>query len=154
VETGVATHAEMDVVTRQSEQSALDTEAAGQIGELLGRFDGVEAVYLFGSRADGAARPGSDIDLAIVPRDCEVQRQRLDMLAALARAGFDRVDLSFLDGTDAVLRFHAVRRNRPVFRGPGFDHPGYFSRALREYFDLEPLLRVRHEAYRKKALSG
>ncbi len=38
-------------------------EAAGALAEA---HPGVEAVYLFGSRARGKARPGSDLDLAVL----------------------------------------------------------------------------------------
>ena len=114
-----------------------------RIGEVLGGFEGVQAVYLFGSHADQTARPDSDIDLAVVPASEEARSQKVDMLAALVQAGFDNLDLVFLDGTDAVLRYHAVRRNRPLYKAPGFSHGTYFSLALREYWDLEPLLQVR-----------
>lgn len=124
------------------------------IGRVLGAFAGVRAVYLFGSAASDGEGPDSDIDLAVVPADAAVRGQRLAMLTELARAGFDRVDLVILDASDAVLRFHAVRCNRPLYRAPGFDHPAYFSRTLREYFDLEPLLRARHAAYKGRAASG
>ncbi|MEW6751428.1 MAG: nucleotidyltransferase domain-containing protein [Candidatus Latescibacterota bacterium] len=127
---------------------------AQRLGEILGSFTGVGAVYLFGSAAEDRERPNSDVDVAVVPHDAAVRARRVEMLTELARAGFDRVDLVCLDGTDAVLRFHAVRRNRLLFRAPGFDHPGYFARALREYFDLEPLLRARHAAYRRRVLGG
>ena len=132
----------------------MDAKDEQRLGEVLGRFDGVQAVYLFCSHADGRARPDSDIDLAVVPADGAVRQRKEEMLTALVQAGFDNLDLVYLDGSDAVLRFHAVRRNRPVFRAPGFDHGTYFSRALREYWDLEPLLRVRHAAYRERILGG
>jgi predicted nucleotidyltransferase len=128
--------------------------AERRIAEVLRRFEGVRAVYLFGSKARGRARPDSDWDLAVVPRDAAVTGQRLAMLTALAQAGFDAVDLVFLDGRDVVLGFQAVRHNRLLYGAPDFDHPGYFSRVLREYFDLVPLLRVRHRAYRKRVGGG
>ncbi|MFA6109944.1 MAG: nucleotidyltransferase domain-containing protein [Candidatus Latescibacterota bacterium] len=145
--TGAVGHAE-------DARASTTTDLEQRVGSLLGAFPGIMAVYLFGSMADGTAQPESDLDLAVVPADDTVRTQKLEMLTALARAGFANVDLVFLDGRDAVLRFHAVRRNRPINLAPGFDHPGYFSRALREYFDLEPLLRVRHRAYRERMLSG
>lgn len=132
----------------------MDRQDEKRIGEVLGQFEGVRAVYLFGSHADNRARPDSDIDLAVVPADVTVRERKLDMLTALVEAGFDNLDLVFLDGTDVVLRYHAVRRNRPIYQAPGFDHGTYFSRGLREYWDLEPLLRVRHAAYRKRVLGG
>ena len=129
-------------------------EAERRAAEVLGRFAGVMAVYLFGSRAQGKARPDSDLDLAVVPGEEPGDKQRLEMLTALAAAGFDNVDLVFLDGRDAVLRFHAVRHNRLLYKKPGFEHGSYFSRALREYFDLEPLLRAHHRAYKERVLNG
>lgn len=132
----------------------MDSRDEQRLGEVLGRFEGVQAVYLFGSHADGRARADSDIDLAVVSADAAVRQRKMDMLTALVEAGFDNLDLVYLDGSDAVLRFHAVRRNRPIFRAPDFDHGAYFSRALREYWDLEPLLRVRHAAFRERVLGG
>ena len=129
-------------------------EAERRAAEVLGRFAGVMAVYLFGSRAQGKARPDSDLDLAVVPAGDRTDKQRLEMLTALAAAGFDDVDLVFLDGRDAVLRFHAVRHNKLLYGRPDFDHGSYFSRALREYFDLEPYLRVHHRAYKERVLNG
>ncbi|HJP29101.1 MAG TPA: nucleotidyltransferase domain-containing protein [Candidatus Latescibacteria bacterium] len=124
------------------------------IGRTLSEFAGVRAVYLFGSTAEGRARHDSDIDIAVVPAHEAVQGQRLEMLKALALAGFERADLVFLDGTDLVLQFHAVRQNHPLYTAPDFSTGDYFSRTLRQYRDLEPLLRVRHEAYRRRALNG
>ena len=124
------------------------------LGQILAAFPGVRAVYLFGSVADGTARVDSDIDVAVVPADASVREQKMAMMTELARAGYDRVDLVILDGKDVVLRFHVVRRNRPIFQAPGFDHPGYFTRALNEYWDLQPLLRARHALYRERVLHG
>ncbi|MEW6756019.1 MAG: nucleotidyltransferase domain-containing protein [Candidatus Latescibacterota bacterium] len=61
---------------------------AQRIGAILGAFDGVRAVYLFGSAAEDRERADSDVDLAVVPRDGCVRGQRVEMLAALAGAGF------------------------------------------------------------------
>ena len=125
-----------------------------RIGAILGAFKGVEAVYLFGSHVDGTARPDSDIDLAIVPGDESVRDHRLQMLTAVTRSGFDKIDLVFLDGRDLVLQFHAVRRNRPIYASASFNHPAYFSRTISLYEDLRPLLRIQQQAYKRQVLSG
>ncbi len=143
-----------DAAPAESSGGRLSACALRRVGQILGGFAGVRAVYLFGSYADGTARPDSDIDLAIVPADDQVRDQVLAMLAALARAGYERVDLVFLDGTDAVLRFQAVSRNQPLYVAADFSHPQYFVRALNEYWDLEPLLQVQHAAYKKRVLRG
>ncbi len=114
----------------------------------------IEAVFLFGSHAAGRARPDSDLDLALVgPRD-RLEKQKLDLLADLARAGFDRVDLVLLDGADPALRFEAVRPNCLVHARPDFDRGSYYSLTLREYFDFEPYLRVQREALKRRLAGG
>jgi predicted nucleotidyltransferase len=44
----------------------LSEETVAQIAQVLARFHGVERALLFGSRAKGTYRHGSDIDLALV----------------------------------------------------------------------------------------
>jgi 2-polyprenyl-3-methyl-5-hydroxy-6-metoxy-1,4-benzoquinol methylase/predicted nucleotidyltransferase len=51
----------------------------------------VEAVYLFGSRARGDARPGSDVDLAVLPGPSGPPGDRLAAEAELARFAEDRL---------------------------------------------------------------
>ncbi|MEE4331851.1 MAG: nucleotidyltransferase domain-containing protein [Wenzhouxiangella sp.] len=77
--------------------------------EVFRAYPGVEAVYRFGSVAEGRAYAESDLDLAIVPRDARVRTQRLDILTDLARRGFCNVDLVFLDTHDITLKYEAVR---------------------------------------------
>ena len=131
------------------------TEAdLGNLAEVFREFDGVIAVYLFGSLAAGKARPDSDLDLAVVPRDGETRACKLDILAALTRLGFDDIDLVFLDTDDLFLRFQAVKHNRLVYATPEFDHGSYFSLALRRYFDFEPYLRVQQVARARRLAGG
>lgn len=110
------------------------------------------AVYLFGSYADGTARPDSDLDLGVLPRTPTLRERLLDLLADLTAAGFDRVDIVFLDQADPTLRYEVVRRNHPLYLAPDFDHGTYFSHVLREYWDLEPYLRIVRQAYKEKWL--
>jgi predicted nucleotidyltransferase len=55
---------------------------------ILTRYADIQAVYLFGSAAEGKEQADSDIELAIVPRSAESRKKKLDILAYLARAGF------------------------------------------------------------------
>jgi uncharacterized protein len=43
----------------------LNEKTVAQIAEVLARFQNVEKAVLFGSRAKGTHKPGSDIDLAL-----------------------------------------------------------------------------------------
>lgn len=127
---------------------------ASRLRSVFERHPEIEAVWLFGSQAEGRARPGSDIDLALAGDREALERHRLDLLADLTRAGFDRVDLVLLEGADPALRFEAVRPNCLIYARPGFDRGGYYSRVVREWFDFEPYLRIQREALKRRLLGG
>jgi uncharacterized protein len=129
----------------------LDREA---IAEILAAYDGVRAVYLFGSQALGRAQAGSDIDLAVVPRDSAPRPDKLAILGDLAAAGFTNVDLVFLDTDDIVLKFEVVRLNDLIYQAPDFDSGTYFSKIVRMYWDFLPYLRIQREAYKRRILDG
>lgn len=124
------------------------------IRSTLEHYPSVEAAYLFGSRAAGRARESSDVDLGLVGPKADLRACKLDILAELTAGGLDRIDLVLLDGADPVLRFEAVHPNRLIYSNPDFDHGGYFSRCLREYFDLEPYLRIQRAALKRRLLHG
>ncbi|MFO7743501.1 MAG: nucleotidyltransferase domain-containing protein [Anaerolineae bacterium] len=124
------------------------------LAEVFGQYPGVEAVYLFGSQATGQAHPGSDLDLAVVPADGVPGPERLNILADLARAGFDDVDLIVLDGNDLVLSFEAVRPNQMVYQSAAFDRGAYYSKVVRMYLDFLPFLEVQRRAYRRRLSHG
>jgi hypothetical protein len=115
-------------------------------------YPGIQAVYLFGSVAAGRMHAESDLDLAIVPSDATVRQQRLDILADLARHGFDRVDLVFLDTDDIVLKYEAVRQNRLAYQTENFDRGALYSRIVRTYLDFLPYLDAQREAYKRRIL--
>lgn len=133
--------------------STLDT-LRRRVRRVLSRFPAVQAAYLFGSNARSQATADSDVDLALVgPRDA-LRAIRLEILTELTATGVDRPDLVVLDGADPSLRFEAVRVNCLIYARPDFDHGSYFSRTLREYFDLEPYLNIQREAYKQRLLRG
>ena len=82
---------------------------------LLDRVPGVAAVYLFGSRAGGVARPDSDLDLAVLPPRPLGAVERFDVQEALAAAlGLD-VDLVDLLSASTVMRAEVLRTGRVVY---------------------------------------
>lgn len=122
--------------------------------QVFRQYPGVQAVYMFGSRAAGRVRAGSDLDLAVVPRHDRVREKRLDILADLARHGFCDVDLVFLDTDDIVLKYEAVRQNRLIYQTEDFDRGGFYSLIVRQYLDFVPYLEVQREAYKRRLLRG
>ncbi|MGC9400526.1 MAG: type VII toxin-antitoxin system MntA family adenylyltransferase antitoxin [Anaerolineae bacterium] len=128
----------------------LDIQA---LEEVFARYPGVQAVYLFGSHAAGTARPGSDVDLAVVPRDASVREQRLEILTDLVRAGIEHVDLVFLDADDLILLYEAVRYNRVVYQTADFERGTFYSYVIRRYFDFLPYLERQRAAYKRRLLN-
>ena len=133
--------------------SVVDQTLTECLTRVLNAFPEVEAVYLFGSAAEDKTKNDSDIDLALVVKR-PLGKQRLDILAALTAEGLDNVDLVTLDADDVVLRFEAVRPNRLLYARPEFDHGAFFSKVIREYFDLLPFLERQREAYKKRLGHG
>ncbi|MBI3161273.1 MAG: nucleotidyltransferase domain-containing protein [Chloroflexi bacterium] len=121
--------------------------------EIFKNYPDIQAVYLFGSVADGKENSQSDIDLAIQPRNPSLREKKLDILADLTRHGFNNVDVVFLDIRDIVVRFEAIRRNRLVYSTPDFDSGSFFSLTIRQYFDFLPFLQMQREAYKQRILS-
>jgi predicted nucleotidyltransferase len=64
----------------------------------------VQLAVLFGSRARGTARPSSDYDIGILPRDANISlRAELELSAALSIIAEGEVDLVRLDTDDPLL---------------------------------------------------
>ncbi len=124
------------------------------LADVFRRYPDVQAVYLFGSAAEGRLRTDSDIDIAVVPPTGSCRERRLEILADLTRAGFDRVDLVFLNTDDLVLRYEAVRHNRVLYQTEGFDRGAMYSRVVRMYLDFLPYLEVQRRAYRRRISDG
>jgi len=113
----------------------------------------IQAVYLFGSAASGRIHYESDIDLGIVPAP-GATLLKLDILADLAKAGFDYIDVVILETDDILLKWEVVRPNRLVYQTSDFDRGDYFSRIMRQYFDFLPYLETQRKAYKRRALRG
>lgn len=111
----------------------------------------VLAVYLFGSRARGTARPDSDVDVAVL-LDGVAADDRLEVQLRLARLLADRseiggLDLVVLDGAPLPLRGRVVQEGRVVFSADEPARIEHESRTAREFFDysifIAPLHRER-----------
>lgn len=120
-----------------------------QLAAVFQTFPEVEAAFLFGSEAEGRARADSDLDVAVLLA-CEDAELTLRLLEALAAAGLDRVDLVVLNQADPVTRFEAVRANKLLFARQGFDRGEFYSRIVREYLDLLPILEPQRHALRHR----
>jgi len=132
----------------------MDKTDSQRLTNIFGQYPEIQAVYLFGSRATGKIHTESDLDLAVVPRSERARERKLDILADLARQGFDHVDLVFLDTDDIVLRYEAIKHNRLIYQTDDFDRGYMYSKIVRQYLDFLPYLKVQREAYKRRILDG
>ena len=122
--------------------------------KIFQKYADIQAVYLFGSTAEGNSHAESDLDLAIVPYRGTIRPEKLDILADLAHHGFCNVDLVFLDTDDIVLKFEAIRHNCLIYHTADFDRGSMYSKIVRQYFDFLPYLKVQREAYKRRTIDG
>jgi uncharacterized protein len=102
----------------------------------------VVAVYLFGSEARGTARPGSDVDVAVLyaaaPRTLESQPFDVedDLRGALGRP----VQVTVLNGAPPDLVHRVLRDGRLVLERDRAARVRFEVASRNEYFDLKPVL--------------
>lgn len=116
---------------------------------------GAGFAYLFGSRATGEERRGSDADIAVMPaRELTLleQGQLADRLAAAL--GVEDVDLVLLDRASLELRGRVVQEGRLIFSADEPRRVAFEVRTRSEYFDYLPTLRAQTRRYLRQVASG
>lgn len=119
--------------------SALD-EA---VSAVLQDQPGIAAAYLFGSTARGDARPGSDIDVAVLFR--QKPAARLDGPRFVLEGDLERrlgrpVDLVVLNEAPVDLRIRVLRDGRLILDSDPSARIAFEVRTRNEAFDLAPIL--------------
>ena len=104
----------------------------------------VDLLVLFGSRAGGSARAGSDVDVAVAlnGRSADVRRA---VEVALARAVRAPMDVSFLDTAPPQLRFEIARSGVSLFERTHGAWTRERARAMVDWWDWAPLARRIHD---------
>jgi predicted nucleotidyltransferase len=111
----------------------------------------VVAAYLFGSHAEGVARPDSDVDVALLFRpevDSALKLDtRLTVAAELKRVCHRPVDVIALDEAPPLLRFQVLKHGRLLFDRDPELRARFQARAMAEYYDARP-----YHAFHARAL--
>lgn len=117
------------------------------VAEAAVREPDVLAAYVFGSRARGAARERSDLDVAVLEEPgAAISLEAEDRLRrAIAPATGLAVDLTRLLPSSPVLAFEVLEGGRRVFARDPEAADEIEERLLRRYLDTEHLRRVQRE---------
>jgi predicted nucleotidyltransferase len=123
----------------------------------LDPLDAVRVAYLFGSHANGRARRGSDLDIAVVyPRDLDEEGREqagravvaalTDVLGALG----ERADIVDLDATGSAVAFRAIHDGKRLLARTERERVATEVRISRRYDDEAP----RRALYRRAAIEA
>lgn len=121
------------------------------VGEILSPYFAkrpeVVAVYLFGSRAEGVARPDSDLDLALMlDRLPDLPLlYRLEIMSDLQDLLRQRVDAVLFQEASPLLAFQILRHGRLVFDRNPDRRAVIIMHALSRYYDYKRF----HDYYMK-----
>lgn len=109
---------------------------------------GVKTVYLFGSRAQGAAGPLSDYDFAVLTGKSDHRRgdqlydALYDIFAPFCPRSLknDVIDIVFLDNAPLELSFHIIKYGKTLFDADPLARGRFEEQTMEEYCDFRPLL--------------
>ena len=111
---------------------------------------GVVLAYLFGSQAEGRARPASDVDIAVLLPHNMMPLKTFDkqfkLIAELEDAlGVREVDVVILNAAPPLLAFEVVKHGKVLYEDPmtrpAVDFAVY---ALSRYADTIPFRQLQH----------
>ena len=114
--------------------------------EILDLKFGLDALWLFGSEAQGTARPDSDVDLAALFKRGPTPLEVFEAQAELAEAFQKDVDLVDLDKVSPILGRQVLRNGKLVIDRNPKRRYAFFSRTISMYEDVKIM---RRESERK-----
>ncbi|MCL6581362.1 MAG: nucleotidyltransferase domain-containing protein [Firmicutes bacterium] len=103
---------------------------------------GPTAIYVFGSRAEGDARPDSDLDLAVLlpPGRRLTVMERLALVDRLQDLVGTEVDLVVVNEARLPLQFEIISRGRLVWEADREARTDAQDVIVRDYLDFRPFL--------------
>ena len=135
----------------------MDKKIKEKIVNLAENKDYILAVYLFGSYARDKAKPGSDIDIAILLEKDKNQKSselKIEIYEELIKNGLDNIDLVILNQASALLTYEVVKENKLLYKKDKFQAASYQSLMIRKYLDFEYYLKKNQDKFKERILNG
>ena len=131
----------------------------GALGELVRDLPEIEALYLFGSHAEGIANTLSDVDLGVLlssqvsPEEYFDIRCRYNiMFADVLKTA--RVDVVVLNGAPVHLAFQIIAPRAIVFERDPVSRAHFEMGITRKFLDFRPFLETRKTYVKRQLLQG
>lgn len=125
------------------------------IRQVLAAGPPLQLAILFGSRGRGTARPGSDVDVAILPVDPGLSLREENLLVAnLERTTGAPVDLVRLDLAAPALRWRIARDGIVLLSTPPHAAPRFLARAGIEHDEFRELEMEAMRRYRLRLVAA
>jgi predicted nucleotidyltransferase len=129
------------------------------LAELWSMDGDIAAAFLYGSRARGDARPGSDADLAVILRSdlaaSERWHKRLTLLEqAASELATDAVDLVILEEVPSPVAHRVLRDGRLILDRDAHRRVEVVENVFRRYLDEAPLRAALDEGLSRRLAEG
>ena len=131
-----------------------ETMIATSVRDALGKRPDIELAYLFGSFAQGLARPQSDVDVAVAaanPINAPVRIELIDTISTATGRGVDLVDLH---RAGPLILTRVLTTGQCLIKR----NPALLARLITKMWylnaDFMPLVRMIQDARRRRFLHG
>ena len=116
----------------------------------------ITLAYLFGSRAEGRARPSSDTDIAVLLPYNHFKALTLDSRVNLINAIFDALgtenaDVVILNEAHPLLAYEVIKHGKILYEDPKTRPSAeYAVYALNQYLDTKPLRGLQNQYFAER----
>ncbi len=114
------------------------------------------AVYLFGSRAEGVARPDSDLDIAVLVEKQPEDRfaYRMGLAEDLEKLTGIHTEVVILQEVPLLLQFQVLKHGKLLFERDPAQRAAYQMHLMSRYYDYKRFFDFHSRSLRKSIKEG
>ena len=130
-----------------------DSVVIAQLQSVLRNAPPLRLAVLFGSAAVGRNRSDSDIDVAILASESELDdRDELALVRQLTLTVKREVDLVRLENASTILKWQVATKGVPLVEGIPGEFARFQARAASEYIEYAPAHTYHGEVFRRRLM--